>query len=348
MRHGRVADPTDGGRCPLLGRFAKPHLADRLEVERLATRPAEQAQVPHVLAALGLGIGIGQADHVDAEAGEPNMGPVADALEQAQVELGERSEPQRPEVVDPRAHPAGDDGDLLCGSAADGVGELEADQLRKPPQRQHPAVDRLAHAGRPFGEGRTAGPAVGPPDLRVGQAQSRRRVGGRPIAGRGGAVAEVGEGLRPGQELLEGVALASPLPPLEDVARTQAPAALCRSRTAPPVAGGHHTGMVGPAAPDEHLGLAAGQPRLEVARAGRLELGPVADAERMAPVPVAGAAGDGTAPDPVESAARHRKDQLGFAVPLPGQPIPSHQRRQALDAPVHRLLPGCPNGSDGR
>ncbi len=175
----------------------------RGEVQAATAGLSEQAQVPHVAVALRFDVGVGEADPVDGEAGEANVVGVTDLVEVGEVELGHRRDTAGPELIDPRPHPAGDDADLFGGSAADRVQQLEANQRGQPTQAQHPAVDRLAHPGRPAGERTARGAAVAPPRLVVDLTQPALAVRRGQVAAGRRARPEVGQRPGPSDELLE-------------------------------------------------------------------------------------------------------------------------------------------------
>lgn len=274
------------------------------------------------------------------------MGLVSEVIEQVQVELGHRCDTQGPQLVDPGPHPPSHHGDLIGRPTANGVGKLEADQLRQAAQRQHPGVHRLAHSGGPLHEGCALGAPSSTIDLGMGKTQSVDGVGGRPVAGCGHAATEVRQGPGPGEELLEGVARPPTLPPLERVAWTQQATAIRRSRADRPVLSGHAAGHVDAPPPDKDGRLFTVDPGIEVIVVSALELPPVAEAERVLPMPVAGATRHGTVMYPVETAPRDREDQLSVGIPLPGQPVLAHQRLKAFDAPVRWLVLGGRKGDD--
>ena len=127
VTHRLIGDPADGDRRPRLGDLAQPLLADRGEVQPSAA--TEQAQVPDVAAAFAVLVAVGEANAVDAEAGEPHVPGVGDAVERAEVELGHRPDAKAAQLVDPRPHSTGDHADLLGGPAADRIDQFQSQQV---------------------------------------------------------------------------------------------------------------------------------------------------------------------------------------------------------------------------
>jgi len=339
VAQGLLTDPADGGRSPPLGTLAQPALGDGCEVQPpRGARCSEQAQVPHVAVPLGLGVGVGQADPVDTEAGEPRMVSVSETVQGARVELADRANAAGSQLVDPRPHPAGHDADLIGCPASDRVEQLDADQCGQAPQAEHPAVRGLAHPCRPGRERVTGGAALASPGLIVDLAQPALTMSGTEVAAGCAAGPEVGQRPCRRQERLQTDAARPSALEAVGMGMAQPPRPLGRARARSSLGPGDSAALVGAPPALNGVGLSAGHPALDV-RAGRgFELPTVQMTEHARSVHVPGAARHRAGQDSGQPPARAGQDQFSLSVPLPAQPVRAHQRGQPLDPPVPQ---GC-------